>query len=153
MLKKLDQAIISLLSQDIPLVQRPFENLASRLGIEEKILISRLKAYKKSGLMRKFSAALNHRKIGFKHNAMVVWNVPNKLIAKAGGLMAAFSQISHCYQRKKASGWGYNLYTMIHGRSKEECLNVVKDIYRKIGCKDYNVLFSSEEYKKTAAKL
>lgn len=152
MLKELDQTIISLLSQDIPLVQRPFENLASKLGIEEKILISRLKAYKKSGRMRKFSAALNHHKIGFKHNAMVVWNVPDKLIDRAGSLMAAFPQISHCYQRKKAFGWGYNLYSMIHGRSEEECLNVVKDIYRKIGCQNYKVLFSLEEYKKTAAK-
>lgn len=153
MLKDLDKAMISLLSQDIPLIRRPFKNLAQRAGIEEKILISRLKAYKKNGLMRKFSAALNHRKIGFKHNAMVVWNIPQKLIHKAGSLMAAFSQISHCYQRAKAPGWNYNLYSMIHGRSKKECLDVVKDIARKTGCKDYKVLFSSQEYKKTAAKF
>jgi len=152
MLKELDKAIISLLSKDIPLTRRPFENLAAKLGIEEKILISRLKAYKKSGLMRKFSAALNHRRIGFKHNAMVVWNIPEALIDKAGSLISGFVQISHCYQRKKASGWNYNLYSMIHGRSKQECLKVVKDIVKKIGCKDYRVLFSSQEYKKTAAQ-
>lgn len=152
MLKDLDKAIISLLSEDIPLARRPFENLASKLGIEEKILISRLKAYKKNGLMRKFSASLNHRKIGFKYNAMVVWHIPNKLIERAGSLMATFSQISHCYQRKDASGWNYNLYSMIHGRSKKECLDVVREIYGKIGWGDYKVLFSSKEYKKIAAK-
>lgn len=149
---KLDQAIISLLSKDIPLCSRPFEKLALKLGIEEKRLIGRLKAYKLSGLMRKFSAALNHRKIGFKYNAMVVWNIPDKLIDRSGSLLAALTQVSHCYQRKKAPGWDYNLYSMIHGKSGNECLDLIRNISKQIGCKDYKVLFSSQEYKKTAAK-
>jgi len=152
MLKALDKAIISLLSEDIPLAKRPFKELAVKLGIKENLLLSRLKSYKKNGLMRKFSAALNHRRIGFKYNAMVVWDIPDELIARAGNLMAAFSQISHCYQREKPSGWNYNLYSMIHGRTKKECFDVVKDIVKKIGCKDYQVLFSSKEYKKTSAQ-
>jgi len=150
--EKIDKKIISLLSQDISLCSRPFEKLALKLGIKERILISRLKAYKKSGLMRKFSVTLNHRKIGFKHNAMVVWNIPDKLIDHSGSLLAVLTQVSHCYQREKAPGWDYNLYAMIHGKSKNECLNLIKDISRQISCKDYKVLFSSEEYKKTAAK-
>lgn len=151
--KELDKTIISLISQDIPLCSRPFESLASRLGIEEGILIDRLKAYKRSGLIRKFSAVLNHRKIGFNYNAMVVWDVPDKLVDQAGSFMAAFAQISHCYQREKAIGWNYNLYSMIHGRSKKECLNLIKDISKRLSCRKYQVLFSSEEYKKTAVKF
>jgi len=152
MLKELDKAIISLLSEDIPLSVRPFEAWAAKLGVKENLLLNRLKVYKKNGLMRKFSAALNHRRIGFKYNAMVVWNIPEALIDQAGSKMSGFVQISHCYQRKKQPGWNYNLYSMIHGRSKKECLNPVKDIVKKIGCKDYLVLFSLKEYKKTAAK-
>lgn len=102
--------------------------------------------------MRKFSAVLNHRKIGFQYNAMVVWNIPNNLINKAGNLMAAFTQVSHCYQRKKAPGWNYSLYSMIHGRSKKECLEVVRQISKETSCKDYRILFSSKEFKKSAVK-
>ena len=151
-LSKLDKKIVSLVSRDFPLVKEPFRKLSLKLGIQQELLFERLNSYKENSLMRKFCASLNHRKIGFGYNAMVVWNIPDKFIDKAGSLMADFVQVSHCYQRKKAPGWKYNLYSMIHGRSRKECLDVVRDIYRKIGCKDYKVLFSSEEYKKTAAK-
>jgi len=151
MLSKLDKSIISLISRDIPLVKEPFRNLSLKLGIKQEVLLKRLKFYKEKNLLRKFCASLNHRKIGFAYNAMVVWNIPDKLIDQAGSLMAAFPQVSHCYQRGKALDWNYNLYSMIHGKSKKECLDVVRSIYRKIGCKDYKLLFSSEEYKKTAA--
>ena len=152
MLSGLDQRIISLVSQDIPLVKEPFRNLSLKLGIKQEVLLKRLNFYRKNGILRKFCASLNHRKIGFGYNAMVVWNIPEGLINQAGSLMSAFVQVSHCYQRKKAAGWQYNLYSMIHGRSRKECLDVVRGICSKIGCKDYKVLFSSEEYKKTAAK-
>lgn len=152
MLSKLDKSIISLISQDIPLVKEPFRSLSLKLGIKQGVLLKKLKLYKEKNLLRKFCASLNHRKIGFGYNAMAVWNIPDELIDQAGSLMAVFAQVSHCYQRKKTPDWNYNLYSMIHGRSKKECLDVVKGICRKIGCKDYKILFSSEEYKKTAAK-
>lgn len=152
MLSKLDKSIISLISRDIPLVKEPFRKLSLKLGIKQEVLLKKLKFYKEKNLLRKFCASLNHRKIGFTYNAMVVWNIPQELIDKAASLMIAFAQVSHCYQRKRASDWNYNLYSMIHGRSKKECLDVVRDISRKIGCKDYKVLFSSREYKKTAAR-
>ncbi len=152
MLSKVDKAIVSLISQDIPLAKEPFINLALRIGIEQKLLLKRIKSYKKSGFMRKFSASLNHTKIGFQHNAMVVWNIPNHLINKAGNLMASFAQVSHCYQRKNTPEWDYNLYSMIHGRTKKECLGAVRDISKKTSCRDYRVLFSTYEYKKSAAR-
>lgn len=149
---KLDQKIISLISTDIPLVKEPFNVLAAKLDIEQKVLLERISFYKKKGLMRKFCASVNHKKAGYDSNAMVVWNIPGKFIDSAGKLMASYPQISHCYQRKKASNWNYNLYTMIHGRTKNECLSVIRDISKKADCKDYKVLFSSREYKKTAVK-
>ena len=152
MLSKLDKAIVGLISQDIPLVREPFRELAHKLGIKEETLIARIKSYKKYGLMRKFSASLNHRKAGFKHNVMAVWNVPDKLIDRAGNLMASFPEVSHCYERRRAKDWNYNLYSMVHGRTKKECLKIVGDISKKTGCKDHRVLFSSREYKKSAAR-
>jgi DNA-binding Lrp family transcriptional regulator len=150
MLTKLDRAIIRLLAQDIPLTDKPFAVLAQRLGIEEKDLLSRIRSYKKRGLMRKFSAALNHRKVGFRYNAMVVWNIPSKFIEKAGNIMASFPEVTHCYQRIKISDWNYSLYSMIHGKTKKECLEIVRRISKKIDFRNYKVLFSSKEYKKSA---
>ncbi len=152
MLSKLDKAIVGLISQDIPLVKEPFKGLAYKLGIGEKTLLGRIKSYKKNGLMRKFTASLNHRKAGFKHNVMVVWNIPERSVNKAGNLVASFPEVSHCYERKRVRGWDYNLYSMIHGRTRKECLKIVSDISKKTGCKDHKVLFSSCEYKKSAAR-
>jgi len=153
MLSKLDKAIISLVSKDIPLTKEPFKDLAGSLGIDERILLKRITSFKKNGLMRKFAASLNHRKLGFRYNAMVVWNIPERIIDKAGNIMASFDEVSHCYQRKKVPGWNYNLYSMIHGRTKKDCLKVVKKILNKTGMNiEYRALFSSKEEKKTGAR-
>lgn len=153
MLSRLDKRIISLISRDIPLTKRPFKDLAGKLGIDEQVLLGRIRSYKSSGLMRKYSASVNHRKIGFRYNAMVVWNIPQKFIDTAGNIMASFDEVSHCYQRKKSHGWNYNLYSMIHGKTKIECLGVVKKISEKIGADiEYRALFSSKEEKKTGPK-
>ena len=152
MLSKLDRTIVGLISRDIPLVKEPFKGLANKLVIDEEILLGRIRSYKKNDLMRKFSATLNHRKAGFKHNVMAVWNIPDRMVDKAGNIMASFPEVSHCYERKRVRGWDYNLYSMIHGRTKKGCLEVVMGISKKIGCKDCRVLFSSREYKKSAAR-
>ncbi len=152
-LSKLDKTIISLISRDIPLVSEPFKNLAGRIGMSERALLKRVRSFKKDGFMRKFSASINHRKIGFLYNAMVVWDIPEALIDKAGGIMASFSEVSHCYQREKRPDWNYNLYSMVHGRTKDECIGVVRKISDRIGLKlDRSILFSSKEYKKTGAR-
>ncbi len=153
MLSKLDMKIIGLISRDIPLTEKPFKDLADQLGIDESLLLGRMRAFKKSGLMRKFAASLNHRKIGFRHNAMTVWNVPKKLVDKAGAIMASFSEVSHCYERKPGPGWDYNLYCMVHGKTKRGCLRTVDKIADAIGENtDHKALFSSKEEKKTGAR-
>lgn len=154
MLSRLDKEIIGLISGDIPLVKRPFRDMAQSLGVEEDILLGRMRSFKRRGIMRKFSATLNHKKIGFRHNAMVVWSVPPRLVDKAGKTMASFDEVSHCYQRRDGDGWNYNLYSMVHGRTRGECLEAVKRISGSIGRKiDYRALFSSKEEKKAAPQF
>lgn len=152
MLPTSDREIIGLLSRDIPLTEEPFTCLADKLGISEQKLFSRLNFYKRNGILRKFSAVLHHINAGFKYNAMCVWNVPEKSAVRAGKIIAGFSEVSHCYQRKRAPDWNYNLYAMVHGKTKAECFVVAKKISRKIGFSDYKILFSSKEYKKTGVK-
>ncbi|MDP3790928.1 MAG: Lrp/AsnC family transcriptional regulator [Candidatus Omnitrophota bacterium] len=150
---KLDKVIIGLISRDMPLTKKPFRDLAASLGIDEGLLLERIRSFKKNGLMRKFAAILNHKKIGFRYNAMVVWNVPQKFVDKAGRAMASFDEVSHCYQREKRNGWNYNLYSMIHGRTKEEVFSAVKKISVRLGGNfEHKALFSFKEEKKTGAK-
>ncbi len=154
MLSKLDKAIISAVSGDIPLVREPFREIADELGIEERLLLGRIRSFKRNGSMRKFAAILNHRKAGFRYNAMVVWDIPDKLIDRAGRIMASFKEVSHCYRRKRALGWNYSLYSMIHGRSKKECLEAAGRIDKTLGGGiRHKILFSSKEEKKTGAKF
>lgn len=152
MLAKIDKQIISLVSQDIPLTENPFCKIAEKNGISQSRLLGRLKSYKKTGLLRKFSAVLHHINAGFKYNAMCVWNVPEKSAVRAGNLIAGFSEVSHCYQRKKYPEWNYNLYAMVHGKTKAECIAIAKKISRIIGFSDCKILFSSKEYKKVGVK-
>lgn len=152
MLSLLDKKIIRLLSKDIPLTGRPFKVIADRVGVGEDAIIDCIRQYKKSGLLRKFSAVLNHRKVGFIANAMCVWDVPEKSVVKAGNLIAKFCEVSHCYQRRRALDWNYNLYAMVHGKTKDECIKTAKKISKKIGFSDYKILFSSREFKKTGVR-
>ena len=152
MISELDRKIISIISADLPLIDRPFQKIAFKLGISEQKLLSSIRSYSRDGTMRKFSAVLNHRKVGFKYNAMVVWDVPEISAEKAGNLISASSYVSHCYLRPRAEDWNYNLYAMIHGKTKTECLREAERIAGKIEFFDYKVLFSSKEYKKTGVK-
>lgn len=151
-LSKFDRKIIKVISEDMPLTERPFEVLADKLKIKEDELLNRIKSYKDKGFMRKYCAVLNHINAGFKYNAMVAWNISGKSIDAAGNFMATLSEVSHCYERKITSDWNYNLYSMLHAKTKKYCLEVVKQISQKIGCKNYKVLFSLKEYKKTGVK-
>ena len=152
-ISKLDKAIIGVISKDIPLVKEPFKELAGKLGIDEKVLIARMRLFKRTALMRRFSAILDHKKIGFRYNAMVVWRVPVKLVNKAGLIMASFSEVSHCYERERREGWDYDLYCMVHGRTRRACLTAIKKISEAIGPRiEHKALFSSKEEKKTGAE-
>ncbi len=153
MLTSLDRKIIRVISQELPLEEHPFKSLASKIGIEEEKLLERVRFYKKNGILRKYAVALNHLKIGFRYNAMAAWNIPAKYVQKAGRIMTSFSQVSHCYERQNSGDWNYNLYSMIHARSKKGCLEVAKAIAKKTTCNDYQLLFSTYEYKKSAAQL
>ena len=95
-------------------------------------------------------ATLFHQQVGFKENALVAWYVPDDKIEETGFLMATFQEVSHCYQRRTEEGWRYNIFTMIHGKDKKECQNVVERIANKSGIKDYVFLLTLKEYKKTS---
>ena len=150
MIDDLEKKIIHYLQGDLPLTVRPFAVLAEKIGIQEDELLKRIKLLKEQGILRRLGANLYHQRVGFKANAMVAWYVSDDKIEETGFLMATFKEVSHCYQRKINEKWRYNVFTMIHGRSKKDCQNICKRIADKTGIKDYVFLLTLKEYKKTS---
>lgn len=152
MLTDLEKKIIALLQTDIPVVKRPFLEMAQKIGITEDKFLEVLKSLNDQGLIRRFGATLKHQKSGFKANAMVAWKVDEERVEKTGTIMATFQEITHCYRRDPAPGWKYNLYTMVHASNEDECYEIVKKISKAVGEDEYELLFSRKELKKTSMK-
>jgi DNA-binding Lrp family transcriptional regulator len=148
LLDKRDKAIIQWLQGDLPLKEAPYREIADSLGITEEEAIERIKTFLERGYLRRIGAVLYHQKAGFKANAMVVWRVSPDQVERVGKIMASFAEVSHCYERSTPPKWPYNLFTMIHGRNKDQCQKVAETISRKTGIKEYRLLFSTRELKK-----
>lgn len=112
----------------------------------------KIKELQKEGILRRFGAVLHHRKAGYHANAMVVWIVPDEKTEEAGKIMSSFTQVSHCYQRSTSSGWPYNMFTMVHAKTKQECEEVVSKIADAIRIYEYEFLYSTIEIKKSSMK-
>jgi len=147
-----DRALINELQQDLPLVERPFEEVSARLGMDMDRFLEHLHYLKQRGIMRRFGAAIRHQSIGFVANAMACWMVPLDMVEAAGRKLAALGEVSHCYERRTDSLWPYNLFAMIHGRTKEACQEVASQVSLEAGLKDYLLLFSTREFKKERVK-
>ena len=144
-----DKEFIRELQKDLEIVDRPFLNTAQKLGITEEELFQKLKHYEDIGVMRRFAAILRHRDAGFIANGMIVWKVPDDRITEVGETLGSFPQVSHCYQRPVYNDWPYNVFSMIHCKSKDEAKNMAKEIQKVIHVDEYNILFSAREFKKT----
>ncbi|MFQ6015564.1 MAG: AsnC family transcriptional regulator [Anaerolineae bacterium] len=151
-LSQADKALIRELQEDIEIVSHPFAAPAQRLGVTQEALLARARAMQEAGLIRRFAAVLHHRRAGFSANGMACWRVPEEQIGEVGRTAASFPQVSHCYQRPTYPDWPYNLFTMIHARSKEECEGIAEEISEQTGIDDYIILYSTKEYKKTRVK-
>jgi siroheme decarboxylase len=123
---------------------------AERLGVEVPQLLDHLEGMVGRKLLRRVAAILFHRRAGFSANGMGVWKVPEDRIMELGPRMAAVRGVSHCYRRPTYPDWPYSVFTMAHGRSKEECDAVLDGVAAVCGLAgaDRSTLYSSTEYKK-----
>jgi DNA-binding Lrp family transcriptional regulator len=145
-----DIAIIRALQGPMAAVERPYDEAASEVGMEVDAFLSHLEGMQERKILRRVAAILFHRRAGFSANGMGVWRVPEEKIMEVGARMAAVRGISHCYQRPTYEDWPYSVFTMAHGRSKEECdaiLDSIADTHGLHGS-DRATLYSSTEYKK-----
>jgi len=143
-----DIAFVRELQKDLPMVPRPFLPWAERLGCTEEDLFAWCREMTRVGKMRRFAAVLRHQNAGFVSNVMGVWRVPPERVDEVGPIMASFAAVSHCYERPTYPDFPYNLYTMVHGRSREECLRTLEAIEARTGITEHAYLWSSREFKK-----
>jgi DNA-binding Lrp family transcriptional regulator len=144
----LDVAVIQNLQGDMPVAPEPYAPAAAAIGIDQPRMLEHLESMRERGALRRVAAILYHRRAGFSANGMGVWRVPEDRILELGPRMAAFRGISHCYQRPTYEDWPYSVFTMAHGRSKEECDAILNAIAEDTAIEDRATLYSSTEFKK-----
>lgn len=147
-LTPLHHQIIRYTQNDIAFISEPFKHIIDALGISYDEYFSNLAELQDAGVMRRFASILNHRKAGFSANAMVVWDIPEEIGEEMGQRAAAYSAVSHCYLRPKYPNWPYNLFSMVHGKTKEDTDGIVAEMAKEITNNGYMPLYSSKEFKK-----
>jgi len=145
-----DIAVIRALQGPMEAVERPYDAAAAEAGMQTEELLAHLEGMAERKILRRVAAILYHRRAGFSANGMGVWKVPEDEILETGRRMAAFRGISHCYQRPTYADWPYSVFTMAHGRSKQECDAILDSIAAacEIAPEGRATLYSSTEYKK-----
>lgn len=151
-LSEIDKKIVRVLQGDFPLVADPYAELAKQVGISKEEFLERAQAMKQEHLYRKMGAVLAHRKAGFKSNVLVAWQVPEERVEAVCKKMSEHPRVSHCYDRNTAPGWQYNVYTMVHGHSREECEQIVAELAKQTGIEKRAMLYTVKEWKKTSMK-
>lgn len=151
-LSRADILIINELQQDLTLVPAPFEAMAEKVGMEVERFLAGCLSLQERGIIRRFSASINHKNAGFTANAMSCWTAPPGKIDAVAQKLASLKEVSHCYERESNQLWHYNLFAMIHGRSREVCREIAEKISDESDLIDYVLLYSTKEFKKTRVK-
>lgn len=144
---------IRLLQRDLPLQPRPFDALAKNGSLSSEEILGTARTLLKRGQMRRFGAVIAPRKPGFSASAMGVWIVPEERVDEIGAKMSQNKAVSQCYLRPVYDDWPYNLYTIVHGRSVDECESIINDLAIDTGIDEKQALYPTKEYKKARINL
>jgi DNA-binding Lrp family transcriptional regulator len=151
-----DADIVRALQQGLPLVPRPYHALAAPLGVAPEALMARLRAMLADGRVRRIGAVPNHYALGYLANGMSVWDVDDAAIGELGPRVGALPFVSHCYRRpRRPPQWRYNLFAMVHGRTRGEVESKLGEIAALLGeaCRAHEVLYSTRILKKTGLRF
>ncbi len=153
---EIDKKIVLAFDKGVEIVERPFLNLSTELNISESEIVARLNRFKELGFIRKFSAAINHYAIGYKFNAMTVWDVDSTKLEVVAMNFKKTGFVSHCYERPKIQDvWDYNLFAMVHGKSKEEVESKIEILKseNKLHVLKMDKIYSTKILKKTGIRF
>ena len=151
-----DRRLIAATQSGLPLVPRPYEAVGAMLGVSGEVVRERFAQLLASGLIRRIGAVPNHYRLGFVANGMTVWDVDDARVDELGARVGTLSGVSHCYRRpRELPRWPYNLFAMLHGRSRDEVERQRLEVRALLGdaCRSDDVLYSSAILKKTGIRL
>ncbi len=149
-----ETALIEEIGRGLPLVKRPYADIAARLGSSENEVIEGINRLMMRGDLKRFGVVVRHRKLGYRANGMVVWNIPDHRVAELGRCISHYSFVTLCYQRpRRLPDWPYNLFSMIHGRDRDAVVDQVAHIVQQCGLQDIDrqILFSPRCFKQRGA--
>lgn len=152
----LDRRIVQETQAGLPLTSKPYARIAERVGCDEGEVRDRILAMIADGRIRRVGAVPNHYRLGFVANGMSVWDVDDASISEAGALVGRMDAVSHCYRRPRAlPDWPYNLFAMVHGRTREEVEHAVEAIRTQLGARvrAFDILYSTRILKKTGLRI
>ena len=147
-----DRALIRLLQEPFPLVAEPWTRIGAAAGLSTDATLAGVRRLEELGVLRRVSAVIRHRRLGYAANGMACFSVPAAKMEHAGRIAAAYQEVSHCYWRSASGPWPSPLFAMIHARSREACDGVTESIAGAIDCSDFQILYSVRELKKARVK-
>ena len=154
--RETDRAIIAATQDGLPLVPRPFDDVAQETGLPPEMVKARMQAMRDEGMIRRIAAVPNHYALGLRANGMSVWDVDDAAIERLGPQIGALDFVTHCYRRPRVEGqWPYNLFAMVHGETRDEVETKVNEIAGLLGsaCRAHDILYSTRILKKTGFRL
>lgn len=149
-----DQALITLIQTGLPLSLTPYADLGKSLRMDEEEVITRIKSLIDAQVIKRFGVVVRHHELGYRANAMVVWDIPDDRVSELGLSMGKFDFVTLCYRRpRRLPEWPYNLFTMIHGLNRCDVLVNVESLVARCGLSDikHDVLFSTRRFKQRGA--
>jgi DNA-binding Lrp family transcriptional regulator len=155
-LDAIDRALIKATQAGLPLVARPFASIGERIGLDEQAVMDRLERMQVAGAIRRIAAVPNHYALGYRANGMSVWDISDNAVDRLGHRVGALAFVSHCYRRpRRLPDWPYNLFAMVHGKSRGDVETEVEEIALILGdsARSHEILYSTEILKKTGLRL
>jgi len=149
-----DQALITLIQTGLPLTPTPYADLGKQLNLDEEEVIQRIKSLNETKVIKRFGVVVRHHELGYRANAMTVWNISDEAVSELGSCMGQFDFVTLCYRRpRRLPDWPYNLFTMIHGKDRQDVLANIQLLAERCNLDEieYKVLFSTRRFKQRGA--
>ncbi len=150
-----DLDLVSVLADGLPLVDRPYRAVGQAVGLSEDAVIARIKAMSAVGIIRRFGVIVRHHELGFRANAMAVWDIPDPLVGELGRRLGDSPEVTLCYRRpRRLPDWPFNLFCMVHGRDRDAVEAAIRGLAERHGLASHGhaVLFSTRRFKQTGAR-
>lgn len=154
-LNELDYQLIAEIQGGLPLCSHPYAEVGSRIGLGEDQVLERIRLMQESGIIKRMGLVVRHHELGYRANAMVVWDIPDDQVDAAGEILGNQPCTTLCYQRpRRLPDWPYNLFTMIHGKERQPVLDYIEGLTHLPGMEKirYKVLFSGKRFKQRGAR-